>query len=101
MFPLIEISLCALSAHSLNRSKVRPQGQFVPKFLMPCDRLQRSFNRRDFLCLGTGAAAAPIFPGVLAPAASSPVFEIKPLRGVDFILQNSPTRKKFLIETMP
>lgn len=29
------------------------------------------------------------------------MFEVKPLQGVDFILQNSPTRNKFLIETMP
>ena len=29
------------------------------------------------------------------------MFEVKSLRGVDFVLQNSPTRKKFLIETMP
>src|SRR4029077_10469628 len=29
------------------------------------------------------------------------IFEVKPLRGIDFILQNSPTAKKFLIETMP
>jgi enediyne biosynthesis protein E4 len=76
----------------------------VPKFLMPRDRMQRSFNRRDFMRLGSLAAAAQIFPGFLsvgADAGSSPAFEIKPLRGVDFILQNSPTRKKFLIETMP
>lgn len=61
-------------------------------------------NRRDFLRSGTLAAAAPIFrfglpPGM--PAGPGPMFEIKPLRGVDFILQNSPTRKKYLIETMP
>ena len=34
-------------------------------------------------------------------AAAAPIFEVKPLRGIDFILQNSPTAKKFLIETMP
>src|ERR1700756_588483 len=71
---------------------------------MPRDRMQRSFNRRDFMRLGSLAAAAQILPGFLsvgAHAGSSPAFEIKPLRGVDFILQNSPTRKKFLIETMP
>lgn len=61
-------------------------------------------NRRDFLRLGTLAAAAPIFRFGLPPempAGPGPMFEIKPLRGVDFILQNSPTRKKYLIETMP
>ena len=34
-------------------------------------------------------------------AAAAPLFEMKPLRGIDFILQNSPTARKFLIETMP
>jgi hypothetical protein len=48
----------------------------------------RRFTRRNLLSLAGMAAAAPIF-------------EVKPLRGIDFILQNSPTPKKFLIETMP
>ena len=48
----------------------------------------RRFTRRNFLSLaGLGAAA--------------PIFDVKPLRGIDFILQNSPTPRKFLIETMP
>src|SRR6476660_6743474 len=34
-------------------------------------------------------------------AAATPIFNIKPLRGIDFILQNSPTPHKHLIETMP
>src|ERR1700681_4641807 len=48
----------------------------------------RRFTRRDFL-------------NYAAMAAATPIFEVKPLRGLDFILQNSPTQKKFLIETMP
>jgi len=48
----------------------------------------RRLTRRDFLNFAAAAAAAPIF-------------EIKPLRGIDFLLQNSPTPRKFLIETMP
>jgi enediyne biosynthesis protein E4 len=48
----------------------------------------RRFSRRHFLNYGSIAAAAPIF-------------DMRPLRGVDFILQNSPTPRKFLIETMP
>jgi enediyne biosynthesis protein E4 len=47
-----------------------------------------SFTRRDFLSLATLAAAAPIF-------------EVKLPHGLDFVLQNSPTAKKFLLETMP
>src|SRR5437588_9102483 len=45
-------------------------------------------NRRNFLRFSAMAGAAPIF-------------DVKLLRGLDFILQNSPTPKKFLIETMP
>jgi len=48
----------------------------------------RRFTRRNLLSLAGMAAAAPIF-------------QVKPLRGIDFILQNSPTPAKFLIETMP
>src|SRR6202023_4110616 len=48
----------------------------------------RSFTRRNFLSFA-------------ALAAASPMFEVKPLRGIDFILQNSPTPQKYLIETMP
>src|ERR1700682_6765541 len=48
----------------------------------------RSFTRRNFLSFA-------------ALAAASPIFEVKPLRGIDFILQNSPTPQKYLIETMP
>ena len=48
----------------------------------------RRFTRRDFL-------------NYTAMAAATPIFEVKPLRGLDFILQNSPTPRKFLIETMP
>jgi enediyne biosynthesis protein E4 len=50
---------------------------------MPC-----RLTRRDFLNYAAMAAVAPIF-------------EVKPLRGIDFLLQNSPTPRKFLIETMP
>jgi enediyne biosynthesis protein E4 len=48
----------------------------------------RRYTRRNFL-------------GFAAMAAGAPIFDVKPLRGIDFILQNSPTRRKFLIETMP
>src|SRR5260370_23240666 len=48
----------------------------------------RSYNRRDFLRLGMLAAAVPIF-------------DVKIPRGLDFTLLNSPTRQKYLIETMP
>src|SRR5229473_7202376 len=32
---------------------------------------------------------------------SGPLFQVSSLKGVDFILRNSPTPRKFLIETMP
>ena len=50
--------------------------------------MPRRLTRRDFLNYAAMAAAAPIF-------------EVRPLRGIDFLLQNSPTPRKFLIETMP
>jgi len=50
--------------------------------------MHRRHTRRDFLNYAAMAAAAPIF-------------EVKPLRGINFLLQNSPTPRKFLIETMP
>jgi hypothetical protein len=34
-------------------------------------------------------------------AAPASLFEVRQLRGIDFILQNSPTPQKYLIETMP
>jgi hypothetical protein len=48
----------------------------------------RRSTRRNFLSVAGLAAAAPIF-------------QVKPLLGIDFILQNSPTPHKYLIETMP
>jgi hypothetical protein len=48
----------------------------------------RHVNRRDFLGLSAFAAAVPIF-------------EVKPPRGLNFTLQNSPTPDRYLIETMP
>ena len=50
--------------------------------------MPRRLTRRDFL-------------NHVATAAAVPIFELKPLRGIDFLLQNSPTPRKFLIETMP
>src|ERR1700733_15046279 len=38
---------------------------------------------------------------VLASPASAPIFEVTQPRGIDFVLQNSPTPQKYLIETMP
>lgn len=37
----------------------------------------------------------------LAAAAAAPIFDVKTPRGLDFILRNSPTPQKYLIETMP
>jgi hypothetical protein len=38
---------------------------------------------------------------VAAAPGGSPIFDVKTLRGIDFVLQNSPTPQKYLIETMP
>jgi len=60
----------------------------VSKFEVFLPRMPRQFNRRDFLRMGTLAAAAPIF-------------DLKLPHGLDFTLLNSPTPQKYLIETMP
>jgi len=41
--------------------------------------------------------------GVLAQEqkGSTPIFRVTPMRGVNFVLRNSPTQRKYLIETMP
>src|SRR3984893_14311677 len=54
----------------------------------PHAHMVRRLTRRDFL-------------NCMALAAAAPIFQVKPLRGIDFLLQNSPTARKFLIETMP
>ncbi|MGD0940527.1 MAG: CRTAC1 family protein [Terracidiphilus sp.] len=38
---------------------------------------------------------------LLSTAVSTPVFDVSHPKGVNFILENSPTPKKYLIETMP
>jgi enediyne biosynthesis protein E4 len=71
--------------------------------------------RREFLAsLGAVAATTAASSLSLAPsrifsrygavdakAKSAPIFQVKSLKGVDFILRNSPTSRKYLIETMP
>ncbi len=80
--------------------------------------MTRNIPRREFfLSLGAFAAtravassfltapAAKIFGASSAAAAAKPqsesIFEVKTLKGLDFVLRNSPTPKKYLIETMP
>jgi hypothetical protein len=74
--------------------------------------MTRRIPRRVFLA-GLGAvaanAAASSFPrkrllasaAVAANPTSDPIFHVKSLKGVDFVLRNSPTPRKYLIETMP
>jgi enediyne biosynthesis protein E4 len=55
--------------------------------------------------LHSGCALALVVIATIATIAATaplgaPVFEVKPPRGVDFVLQNSPTPQKYLIETM-
>jgi hypothetical protein len=38
---------------------------------------------------------------LLLAAAGTSILELKPPHGIDFMLQNSPTPGKYLIETMP
>jgi len=59
----------------------------VPRSAMPC-AFARRYRRRDFLRFGALAAVAPMF-------------DVRLPRGIDFTLLNSPTPRKYLIETMP
>jgi hypothetical protein len=43
-------------------------------------------------------ASLPVFAQIVTPA---PQFQLAPLSGVNFVLRNSPTPRKYLIETMP
>jgi hypothetical protein len=46
-------------------------------------------------------ASTLLILSLLASPASAPIFEVTQPRGIDFVLQNSPTAQKYLIETMP
>src|SRR6202162_561127 len=77
--------------------------------------MARRIPRRQFLAsLGaaaatTGASSLSLGPaglaaGYMAVSAkpkAAPIFQAKALKGVDFVLHNSPTSRKYLIETMP
>jgi enediyne biosynthesis protein E4 len=54
-------------------------------------------TRRDLLSL----LFSLTFLGQDKKLKSEPLFQVSPLKGVDFILRNSPTPRKYLIETMP
>jgi len=53
------------------------------------------FRKRGILLV---LAVLPVFAELVIRA---PQFQLTPARGVDFILRNSPTPRKYLIETMP
>src|ERR1700691_1870047 len=77
--------------------------------------MPRRIPRREFLATLSAAAAAtagsslslarPRLPAdcfaVRARPKPGPIFQVKALKGVDFVLRNSPTPRKYLIETMP
>src|ERR1700726_406284 len=54
-------------------------------------------TRRDLLSLLFSLGAISHIPRLYA----QPVFNVSPLNGIDFLLRNSPTSRKYLIETMP
>src|SRR6202142_1783254 len=54
-------------------------------------------TRRDLLSMFLSVS---LF-GQEAKVKSQPLLQVTPLKGVDFILRNSPTPRKYLIETMP
>jgi len=61
-------------------------------------------TRRELLSLLYSLGAlelGSVLPAQDAKPSTSPVFQVKALKGVDFVLRNSPTARKHLIETMP
>ena len=61
-------------------------------------------TRRELLSLLFSLGAREFgrrLPAQGAKPSSDPVFQVKSLKGVDFVLRNSPTSRKYLIETMP
>jgi enediyne biosynthesis protein E4 len=54
-------------------------------------------TRRDLLSLLFSLGAISHIPRLYAHS----VFNVSPLNGIDFVLRNSPTSRKYLIETMP
>jgi len=61
-------------------------------------------TRRELLSLLFSLGArefGTLLPAPGAKPSSDPVFQVKSLKGVDFVLRNSPTSRKYLIETMP
>ncbi len=77
--------------------------------------MARRIPRREFLASLSAAAASTagsslsLARAVLPPKyfeagatpEPGPIFRAKALKGVDFVLRNSPTPRKYLIETMP
>jgi enediyne biosynthesis protein E4 len=71
--------------------------------------LLRTMRGNDFGLAGLRRAKAGLLSllcafSLLAHEAklkSGPLFQVIPLKGVDFFLRNSPTSRKYLIETMP
>ena len=54
------------------------------------------------MLFSVGALKCTGFPQAQdAKSKSTPIFRVKPLAGVDFVLRNSPTPRKYLVETMP
>ena len=77
--------LCACVQSSLRRDMLTRKGPTLP-FVMP----RLAFIPLLVCCIALAMTAAPVS-----------LFEIRAPRGLDFVLQNSPTPQKYLIETMP
>src|SRR5277367_5885796 len=61
-------------------------------------------TRRELLSLLFSLGAREfgrVLPAQDTKPKSDPVFQVKSPKGVDFVLRNSPTSRKYLIETMP
>jgi hypothetical protein len=92
--------LCSVTYTALNRTRARP-GQCVQSM---GERDMLTAKVPDLLTATARIASVPILMACIAAllaAGLASLFEIRQPRGLDFVLQNSPTAEKYLIETMP
>jgi enediyne biosynthesis protein E4 len=83
-------------ARTVVRRELRPPSDFVLS--------GRWMTRRELLSFLFSLGALELRSVLDAREANpktAPVFQVKTLQGVDFVLRNSPTSRKYLIETMP
>src|SRR5690349_8313802 len=65
------------------------------------EKVTSAYAKRVLGALRTAILSACLVVACLSATSSAPVFHQTLPEGLDFALQNSPTSRKYLIETMP